>query len=653
MADEGVSLPLIHKHPMMPWNDLRRGDCCGSLNDISDGFYCKSCDLFFHKTCIECEFIQHPSHPDHTLELQSKIGNICDLCGKEITKLSYRCDICAFDVDLHCVKYPPPKVIKDFETHHHELILSELRRMFDCAAKCGKGGIEFSYVCHKCDLSYHMDCIWHPSKKELKYKPEVQHSYHSLHPLKLINGPTPSYSDGKCRLCGRKVDNIFYHCSLCNFTLDMHCVLHPPPQSHMDLKDHGHQLTLLPRLDSFTCNACGLKGDRSPYICVQCNFMIHQDCLGLPRVININRHDHRISRTSVLGVVNSACGVCRKKMDWTCGGYSCHKCLGYVVHSKCATRKNVWNGKELEGIPEEIEDVESYVVIDDNTIHHFSHKEHYLRLNVNDILYDDNKRCKACTHPICLQSWYGCLDCDFILHQNCAKLPKKKWHVLDANRLTLVSEVDFFRCVACDRVSNGFRYGSSLDVICGSISEPFFHPSHADHPLYYILPNKDQINEGYTEICINGCTMKRDQVLKCIEDDCGCDLCFKCATLPQVVKHRVDDHPLSLCYGEEEASGKYWCDICEKETDPKKWFYTCKDHRASLHIKCVLGETSWLMPRSTIKDENISCEVMLNNSVTRPFCKKCESHCRYPIMLKLVESSDTYFCSFRCLLLYL
>lgn len=26
-------------------------------------------------------------------------------------------------------------------------------------------------------------------------------------------------------------------------------------------------------------------------------------------------------------------------------------------------------------------------------------------------------------------------------------------------------------------------------------------------------------------------------------------------------------HPLSLCYG-EEASGKYWCDICETIIDP-------------------------------------------------------------------------------------
>ncbi|CAA7054196.1 unnamed protein product [Microthlaspi erraticum] len=298
--------------------------------------------------------------------------------------------------------------------------------------------------------------------------------------------------------------------------------------------------------------------------------MIHQDCITLPRLININRHEHRVSRTSLLGVLNSVCGVCRQKVDWTCGGYSCQKCPGYVVHSKCATRKDVWNGKELEGIPEETEDIEPYVVIDDNTIQHFSHKEHYLRLNFDGVLCEDNKHCNACTQPISLESFYGCImDCDFMLHKKCAEFPKKKWHVLHNERLTLVPrKSDFFVCDACYRVSNGFVYqhgDMELDVLCSSISEPFVHPSHPDHPLYYILRDEDGI--------CSGCNLEESHVLSCIEVGCGFVLGFKCATLSHVIKHRVDDHPLTLCYG-EEASGKYWCDICETETDPSKWFYT-------------------------------------------------------------------------------
>ncbi|EOA19540.1 hypothetical protein CARUB_v10002512mg [Capsella rubella] len=623
---EGVLMPLVHEHLMMPWNDVRKGDCCGLLEAISDGYYCKSCDYFVHKKCGDSsDIFDYPSHSHRNSTL--KLGS------------------CDFNVDLYCAKYPPPKVIDISERHPHKLTIIERSIEFQCGARCRKTGYGFPYKCYKCNLAFHIDCVWHTS--ELKHPLEVNHSYHPWHPLKLHTGPLPDYSDGTCRLCGKKIDDkLFYHCSSCNFTLDLRCVINPPQQFLLNLKVHDHQLTLLPRLRSFTCNACGLSGDRSPYICVQCDFMIHQDCLDLPRLININRHDHRVSRTSVLGVVSSVCGVCRKKVDWTCGGFSCQRCPpGYVVHSKCATRKDVWNGKELEGVPEEIQDIEPYVVIDENTIQHFSHKEHYLILHVNGVLCDDNKRCSACTHPICLQSFYGCVDCDFFLHQNCAGFLRMKWHVLHNERLTLLTnEADYFWCDACRRISNGFRYqhgDKTFDVRCGSISEPFVHPSHSiypPHPLYYTPSN--------VVFFCNGCNKKGYDVLRCIEDYCRFALCFSCATLPPVVKHRVDDHPLSLCYG-EKASGKLWCDICEKETDPKTWFYTCKDHRASLHTNCVLGEFSGLLPRSTIKVKELY-EVVLNNSISRPFCRSCELHCIFPIILKRLGTSDEYFCSTEC-----
>ncbi|CAL9232457.1 unnamed protein product [Arabidopsis halleri] len=650
MESEGVSLPLIHEHPMTPWNDLRKGDCCGRSGFTNGGYCCKSCDFFVHRKCVDesTEYIEHPSHSVHTLKLQRLGNHKCDLCGRSIMNLFYRCEICYFRVDLYCAKYPPPEVIDISESHHHKLTLFKERTLFDCDAnKCGEDGYEFSYQCDECDLTFHVDCVWNPP--EGKNPSEVNHSYHPLHPLKLHIGQPPDYSDGKCRLCAQKIcDRLFYHCSACNFSLDMRCLLNPPPQYVMDLKVHDHQLIFRPRLDSFTCNACGLSGDRNPYICVHCDFMIHQECLTLPRLININRHDHRVSRTSVLGVVNSVCGVCRQKVDWTWGGYSCQKCPHYVVHSKCATRKDVWNGKELEGVPEEIEDIEPYVVIDDNTIQHFSHKEHYLRFHVNGLLCEENKRCSACTHPICLQSFYGCIDCDFTLHQNCAESPRKKWHVLHNDRLTLVIwKSHNFICQACDRISNGFMYKCGLmelDVLCGSVSEPFVHPSHPHHPLYCI-PSVEK------KEC-NGCNNSASHVLTCIESGCGFVLCFNCATLPQVVKHRVDDHPLGLCYG-EKASGKYWCDICEKETDPSKWFYTCKDHRASLHTKCVLGDLAGLMPRSTVNTVSRSFEVVLNNSVSRPFCRVCESRCMYPIVLKMLGISDLYICSLDCIRYFL
>ncbi|CAH8273438.1 unnamed protein product [Arabidopsis lyrata] len=545
MDSEGVLRPLIHDHLMMPWNnDLRKGDCCGRFEATSDGYYCKGCHFFVHKTCGESpKYIEHPSHPAHTLQLLSKQKYCyCNLCGRDIKDLCYHFD--KFDVDLYCAKYPPPEVIENSETPCHKLTLLKEKIEFSCDAKCEEIGYGFPYKCLECGLTFHIDCVWHPS--EVNYQAILMENV--VFAKKKIDSP------------------LFYHCPPCNFTLDMRCALNPPSISFTDLKTHDHKLTLLPRLDSFTCNVCGLKGDRSPYICVECNFIIHQECVGLPRLININRHYHRVSRTNLLGLVNSVCGVCRQKVDWTWGGYSCQRCSDYVVHSKWATRNDVWNGKELEEVPEETEDNEPYVELDDNTIKHFSHEEHYLRLHVNGDLCDVNKRVGAIS-------------------------PSK------SSRSSLILH---------------FTREAEIKEVC------------------------------------NGCNMWGTRMLMCIEDGCGFFLCFKCATLPLVVKHRVDDYPLSLCYG-EKANGIYWCEICEKKMNPEKWFYTCKDQWASLHTECVVGDFSGVMPGSVIKAETGSYEVVLNKNVSRPFCRQCKSHCMYPIIYKIPETSDSYLCSDVCI----
>ncbi|KAL9308353.1 hypothetical protein AtEden1_Chr1g0039061 [Arabidopsis thaliana] len=183
MASEGVSLPLIHKHLMMLLNDYhRKGDCCGRSGFTSSSYYCESSDFFVHKQCVDeaYEYIEHPSHSVHTLKLQSKPQHRCDLCDKSIMDLCYRCEICDFDADLYCAKYPPPEVV-DYE---------------------------FSYRCHECNLTFHVDCVWNPP--EAKHLLEINHSHHPLHPLKLHIGPPLEYSDGKCRLCAQKIYDKFF-----------------------------------------------------------------------------------------------------------------------------------------------------------------------------------------------------------------------------------------------------------------------------------------------------------------------------------------------------------------------------------------------------------------------------------------------------------
>ncbi|CAL9245512.1 unnamed protein product [Arabidopsis halleri] len=647
MDPEKVELP-IHDHAMIPLKDVRVGDCCGiKFEDISDGYYCSDCDFFTHKRCSNSlKMIKNPSHKCGIfVRFETNFLPIvrCSLCGGKIVGRiqHYTCRCCEFKIHLDCARYPPPKVIDIPQNHDHKLELELMESCFTCNA-CGKDGDGYTYKCHECHLTFHVNCK--------KYAAEVNHPCHSLHPLKLLKGEPPAYTDGKCRLCGKNIDEgIFYHCSLCNFTIDLHCVYYPPPQYLHDLNTHIHKLALKPKSISFTCTACGLDGDRSPYVCLHCDFMSHNDCSRFPWVINVNRHSHRVSYTCLIGVVNSVCGVCRKKMDWSCGGYSCQRCPKDVYHTKCATRKDVWDGLELKDVPEEDEDVQPLKVIDENTIQHYKHKKHHLRLHKSCIFIQEIGICKACLYPIDRDSFYNCLSCDFILHERCAELPTRKCHMLSNTlyHLQQHESSNYSKCDACGVIFNGFVYRfeeyratnpfeyraieiGRLDVRCASVVEPFFHQSHPNHPLYYTSPRG---------VC-SACKKEAFHVLRCVEDDCGYILDFECALLPYEVKHRVDDHYLSLCYG-ENSNGKYWCDICERETDPKAWFYTCKYCGVTLHTNCVLGDFRGLRPGSSVS----WYEVMRNNSMSRPLCKQCKSRCMFPITLR---ARDNFYCSVNC-----
>ncbi|CAH2061337.1 unnamed protein product [Thlaspi arvense] len=500
----------------------------------------------------------------------------------------------------------------------------------------------YGYYCDVCEIGAHVQCIDFPET--------INYPCHSRHPLKkVVSLETIDYTDGTCHFCRDKLGEVMYHCSICNISIDLNCSRKPPPVTIYEPKSHNHAFTIMPIKVSFTCSACGMDGGRNPYVCLECGFMLHKHCIYLPRVIEINRHDHRISRTYQLDRGDWECGVCRKKMDWTFGAFSCQRCSNYAVHSRCATRNDVWDGIELEDEPEEEEIEDPYVVINENEIIHFSHG-HHLRLGCDDVVVDHEKtRCNACIRPISSDPFFKCVQCEFFLHKACASLPRKKRNIMHEHKLTL--EIGYlggrFRCKYCLQFFDGFQYncynscGSTsykkvlLDVRCASISEPFHHELHP-HPLY-------RTSTG-SKSC-GACGKESEYVLSCIA--CEFALSMDCATLPRKVKHRCDDHVLSLHHGAGNSTGQLWCDICEGKTDPSVWFYGCDECGVTLHIKCVLGDMYHLKPGNRYKRG----ELVYNDGMTRPYCEVCEKHCMYPVFLKGIDEIDStilYACSLEC-----
>ncbi|XP_010513118.2 PREDICTED: uncharacterized protein LOC104789066 [Camelina sativa] len=581
-------------------------------------------------------------------------------------------------------------------THPHTLSQRYSKRniKFDCFS-CGIKPSPFSYhnhyFCKTCDVNFHNGCHNFPRK--------LTHPYHLQHPLTFTfrNYETGFISDGsideslcttvlsysnksnpkkfgsigsdQCTWCGKDIQgNCFYRCSICNFCLDLSCSQNVPLLVLANPKSHHHQLVFYPRPLLTPCDACGVVNVFEPsYACFQCNYMVHQSCINLPRAIKITRHQHRLLHAPYLHSTISPCQICYQPVDIKYGQYDCtQENCSYVVHSKCATHENVWDGEELEWEPEEsdeIEDIMPFIKIGSDTIKHFSHA-HLLKIEKYDGFRDAEKQCQACILPINSRDFYNCTPCDFFLHEVCAGLLRKLSHALHKHPLILDTSPQYCRnffidCSACSRKTSGFRYICAnnncesekflIDVRCVLVPDYFTHEIH-EHPLFICTSSKGENKircKGCKEIC-------RGSYLQCTT--CKFSMCYPCATIPTEVCYKYDKHPLSLCYG-EEAHDKYWCEICEKELNPTDWFYMCNKCCITIHLDCIFGSSAYMKPGYkfsfgfTIFLFGFSkVEVLRNSSSTRPFCTKCGNRCSGYIYYKKYNADPVKItCSLNCL----
>ncbi|CAH8305755.1 unnamed protein product [Eruca vesicaria subsp. sativa] len=488
---------------------------------------------------------------------------------------------------------------------------------------------------------------------------EVNHPLHPRHPLQLVLWRLSRDKYRQCYCCDEGLLRIFYYCCACDFAINIACVEKTPVLSVHHPKWHEHSLAMFPRQTSLYCNLCALPHSDCPfYICPPCDFVAHQNCLNLPRVIRISRHLHRLSFTPSFDHGDWSCGVCQKKIHNDYGGYSCTRNgCSYAAHSKCATQSNIWDGRELEGTPDEDEDegVEPFLRTGDGIILHFSHQQHHLRLDENAYRdYDENKICEACITPIYFGNFYSCMQCNFILHEECAKLSRKMHHPIHPHLLTLVTQTGERinienTCSACPWCITGFFYecgkegcNFKLHIPCATMSEPLIHGSHI-HPLFLTSKPGERRKcafHHFKDACLD--------TFNCIE--CDFSLCFMCATLPQKVRYKHDKHMFTLSYWKETITMTNWCEACEGKITPKTRFYSCEESCSiTLHVNCLIGIEAYMKPGLLlIHPTGVNIDVLPNNhSMSRPICKLCRKRCQYETVC---QCCGFIFCSRYCMI---
>ncbi|XP_031378599.1 uncharacterized protein LOC116194002 [Punica granatum] len=120
------------------------------------------------------------------------------------------------------------------------------------------------------------------------------------------------------------------------------------------------------------------------------------------------------------------------------------------------------------------------------------------------------------------------------------------------------------------------------------------HELHLEtsHELYA----NDKTGTFLCYVCAGYC----DYVYYCCRKT-SCDLIMhaKCAlNLPLTINHECHQHPLGLAprYSASlrvYADDDYWCDVCEKQRDPRFWIFYCAESEYPAHFQFPLENVDY------------------------------------------------------------
>ncbi|KAI3814787.1 hypothetical protein L1987_14431 [Smallanthus sonchifolius] len=577
-------------------------------------YYCKSCDYSLHKFCAELPKYKqnHPLHPEHELRLDYNTNGyqfkcfVCKINFKRENIYTYYCCVCGIDMDITCAS----------------TVLEQ----------------------------------------------KINHPSHA-HKLERLFGPMVS----RCLACGNKHEGEFFQCTTCPwFRISLDCALLTAKlliQNHTNgTFTHPHPLTLaysFPYSEQRAkfyprCRVCDGKFYAHLWIykCDKCRYYVHVDCAT----------SKREPFMSIFLTASASLGKTFKNYNEDEHPNLLH--CPFQDEGENLLKRHMSN--QMKFISKQH---------DGEILNHTSH-QHPLILFKDQTsvdkkmvsLHDPMKRtqllCDGCVKPIMTVPFYMCCQyvdeqCCFVLHEWCAKLPSQVQDYAGhpEHPLSLLPKIPgklfgVFECSICNLQSNGFVYGCTkckfyVDINCAFIPEEITHDTHPDHLLLRVKGSN--IPSKWNCKACKYLVRHRKLVFHC--PSCDFYIHVECALLlPKLIKHKCDRHPLSLRYGPvENHISQYFCEICEDEFDPWKWFYHCTTCAQSMHAACgplILQceqATFAFYPKSvyrflnvkfggTLEIEDHSHPLAFVQGIERDGkCLKCENQLQYEMIFKCLE----------------
>ncbi|KAK8712742.1 hypothetical protein V6N13_147970 [Hibiscus sabdariffa] len=482
--------------------------------------------------------------------------------------------------------------------HHHKLssVEFEENNMPLCIPGCMDIVAGPAYSCRECP-----SFVMHKSCAELP--PQVQKGTFHPHPFRF--NMMDVFVCGACRRLTASIIN--YKCMYCEFKLDFKCAMSVFCNDENEIAKHDekarqgttirhfchlHQLNrcvfsswmILSEIQIFEwiwgssklkCVACKHEIQGTLYICISCQFVIHESCMNeLPRQIQRSPfHPHHFLLPRPFLQESDAsrqvpCYACNEKVQ----GFSfyCNECDANFHHScaKYLTRAVLESTTKMLFDPQRKEEssdnqcpkMEGRVHQETNMLEEVQsssfHPQHPLRTFA--MMNYINPICSAC-REIIKGPVFSCIPCSVVMHYSCSKYQ--------------------FREVK--------------------------HGCHADHHLLHLGKGLFGDESPQCNACDQAC---KNTLWGCLE--CRFYRHLECIPLPSVVKHKRHLHPLVLTTSViEDDSGDYCCDACETQRNPEHDVYHCKECNYISHIDCIISElhSAVLLLRHQYEEIRESC----------------------------------------------
>ncbi|XP_052170922.1 uncharacterized protein LOC127787101 [Diospyros lotus] len=504
-------------------------------------------------------------------------------------------------------------------SHKHDFNLKVSRSRHDICAICWNTlgrGLE-AYSCSGCDFWMDKSCV--------KLQPEIRHPFHPQHPLRLLPKAPHNYTEYLCAACGVRQTKTSYHCSNCDFSLDLRCASLQPPKTTTTSRiiqpiiNSIHPHPLIPCSSSspynFDCSYCWLPLEGTFLVCLHCHLFLHQSCFEFPKEIShshpIDQHHHPFTFQRDSG---NTCNFCDQRI--TKGfSFQCRKCHIFLDF-RCGSLKPTKISHDLE-----------LRVQDFNHPHPFIAFENPMNFPFS---------CHLCELPIIKETIFACFECKLIMHISCALLPREikrhpfhPQHPIKLRDGTTPSRFFEFKCWLC-RNSNEINRGEfqylcldckfAIHSRCALPVPPVVKIQTHNHPLALLTSEKSKLYYFKCDSCRGRCG---SAFFRCV----SCELfalhvaCIP--NLPPIAKDVRHRHPLRLTFSRiqdrigEDDWDEFYCDSCEESRDLDDPIYYCAECQYVAHIHCLASEVMRFLQEKEQEEDNASMEEADQKEITQ------------------------------------